>query len=57
MKKILTNLIMVGMAVTFFLLAVQAEPVTAFLGYSFGAIFVLALISSTISDLRGKNDA
>ena len=46
MKDLIARLIILTMAVTFFLLAYQAEPVTGFLGYFFGVILTLAFLVS-----------
>jgi hypothetical protein len=40
------NILVLAMSVTFFLLAMQAELVTAILGYVFGTLLVLAFILS-----------
>ena len=44
MNAFVPNVFVAAMSVTFFLLAVQAEPFTATLGYVFGGILALALI-------------
>lgn len=49
------NIVISAMAVTFILLAVQAEPVTAFFGYLFGFVLFLAVIRQTMSSTRGDN--
>ncbi len=55
MKTVFVNILVLLMAVTYFLLAVQAEIVTAVFGYIFGSILTLALIASVIN--QGKNNA
>jgi hypothetical protein len=40
------NILVLSMSVTFFLLAMQAELVTAILGYVFGTLLILAFILS-----------
>jgi hypothetical protein len=40
------NILVLAMSVTFFLLAMQAELVTAILGYVFGTLLILAFILS-----------
>ena len=47
MRAIVSNLLVIAMAVTYFLLAVQAEPITAFFGYLFGGLLVVAVIAAT----------
>jgi len=44
--KLATSLLVLAMSVTFYLLAMQAEIVTAVLGYIFGTLLVLAFIST-----------
>ena len=56
MAFIISNVTVTMMAVTFFLLAIQAEPFTAVLGFLFGAILSLAVIRQTIISAKG-NDA
>lgn len=55
MKKTAANILVLMMSVTYFLLAVQAEIVTAVFGYVFGSLLALALLASLIN--KGKNDA
>ena len=57
MSTVATNLYVLGMAVTFFLLAPQAEPITSFLGYTFGGVLVLALVIHTLRHAKGADDA
>lgn len=57
MTVIFSNIIVAAMSVTFFLLAGQAEPVTAVLGYIFGGILAIALISATVKQAKEWNDA
>ena len=61
MKAIMTNLIVLSMSVTYFLLAIQAEIVTKVLGFTFGGLLALALIRATIDQMRsddaGKSEA
>lgn len=58
MKMVIANILIALMAVTYILLAVQAEPVTAVLGYSFGAILFLALIRQVVAQAKeGEGDA
>lgn len=47
MKSVGTNIIVLLMAVTYILLAIQAEIVTAILGYVFGSLMALALLRQT----------
>ena len=44
--KIAANFLILAMSVTYFLLAMQAETVTAVLGYVFGVLLALAFIVS-----------
>lgn len=46
MKDLIGKLFILGMAVMFFLLAYQAEPITAGFGYFFGTIISLAFLLS-----------
>jgi uncharacterized membrane protein YiaA len=46
MKELVAKLLILGMAVTFFLLAYQAEPITAGFGYFFGTVITLAFLLS-----------
>lgn len=48
--KIVSVIVVAAMSITFFLLAFQAEPVTAVLGYVWGTVLSLAVINQ----LRGK---
>lgn len=48
MKQIMSLLLVVAMAATYVLLAVQAEPVTATLGYVFAVLLTLAVIAQTL---------
>lgn len=61
MKAIMTNLVVLSMSVTYFLLAIQAEIVTAVLGFTFGGLLALALVRATIEQVRsddaGKSEA
>jgi uncharacterized membrane protein required for colicin V production len=57
MRGIFTNLVVMLMAVTYFLLAIQAETVTKVLGFIFGGLLTLALIRATIEQVRTKDDA
>lgn len=57
MRIVLSNLVVVGMAATYFLLAVQAEPVTATFGYIFGGILSLSLIAQTVKQAQRSTDA
>jgi len=52
MTAIFSNIVVALMSVTFFLLAVQAEPVTAILGYVFGGILALALIRQVVAQSK-----
>lgn len=45
-----STIVVAAMSVTFFLLAFQAEPVTAVFGYVFGTVLFLAVLNQ----LRGK---
>ena len=56
MNFVIANVFVTAMAVTFFLLAVQAEPFTATLGFVFGGVLSLTVIRQTIVSARG-NDA
>lgn len=58
MKMVIANILVALMAVTYILLAVQAEPVTAVLGYSFGVILFLGLIRQVVAQAKeGEEDA
>lgn len=57
MQGIFTNLVVLLMSVTYFLLAIQAEIVTKVLGFIFGGLLALALIRATIQQVRTKDDA
>lgn len=57
MKMITANITVAAMSVTFFLLAGQAEPITKVLGYVFGVILAIALISATLSQAKEHEDA
>ena len=58
MKMVIANILVALMAVTYILLAVQAEPVTAVLGYIFGAILFPALIRQVVAQAQeGEEDA
>lgn len=46
MKDLIAKLFILGMAVTYFLLAYQAEPVTAVFGYIFGGLLTIAFLLS-----------
>ncbi len=50
---LLTRILLLVMSVTFILLAFQAEPVTAFLGYASGLFLFMSLLSS----FRRKDNA
>lgn len=56
MKMVIANVLVALMAVTYILLAVQAEPVTAVLGYVFGAILFLAMIRQVVAQAKGGDD-
>lgn len=51
----IANILITLMAVTFFLLASQAEPFTATLGFIFGAVLFLAVIRQTMQQGRDQN--
>lgn len=55
MKAIMTNLVVLAMSVTYFLLAFQAEIVTKVLGFTFGGLLALALIRATMDQMRSGN--
>lgn len=55
MKAIMTNLVVLSMSVTYFLLAIQAEIVTKVLGFTFGGLLALALVRATIEQVRSDN--
>ena len=57
MTNVFANIIVALMSVTYFLLAAQAEPVTKTLGYVFGVVLAIALISATIKQAKEWNDA
>lgn len=57
MSSVGINLYVASMAAMFFLLAAQAEPITAFLGYSYGVVLALALIVHTVRESKGGPDA
>lgn len=46
MKDLIAKLLLLLMGVTYFLLAYQAEPITAGFGYFFGVILVIAFLVS-----------
>jgi hypothetical protein len=46
MKERVAKLFVFGMAVTFFLLAYQAEPISAGFGYFFGIVLSIAILFS-----------
>lgn len=46
--KAITGILILAMAVTYFLLAMQAEIVTAVLGYTFGVLLALAYVLSLV---------
>jgi uncharacterized membrane protein YiaA len=46
MKETIARIILLGMTVTLFLLAYQAEPITAGFGYFFGVLLALAFLVS-----------
>ena len=46
MKEVIAKILILGMSVTYFLLAYQAEPITAGFGYFFGTIIFLAFLIS-----------
>jgi hypothetical protein len=49
----IANVVVFAMSVTFIVLAMQAEPITATLGYVFGGLLFIALIHQ----VKGKKDA
>lgn len=57
MRFIFTNIVVLLMSVTYFLLAIQAETVTKVLGFIFGGLLALALVRATIEQVRTKDDA
>lgn len=57
MRGIFTNIVVLLMSVTYFLLAIQAETVTKVMGFIFGGLLALALIRATIEQVRTKDDA
>ena len=52
MNVIVPNLVITTMAVVYILLAVQAEPVTKTLGFTFGGFLFVAMIAQIMA--RGK---
>lgn len=50
MKKVIANSFVAAMAVVYFLLASQAETVTATLGYICGVLMTIAVIRSAWKD-------
>lgn len=56
MKMVIANILVALMAVTYILLAVQAEPVTAVLGYSFGVILFLGLIRQVVAQAKEEEE-
>lgn len=46
--KILSNLLVIALASLYVLLAIQAEPVTATLGYIAAGLLTLAVITATL---------
>jgi len=57
MKGIVSNLLILIMSATYFLLAMQAEPITMVLGYVFGGILFAGLMMSTWKAARSREDA
>jgi uncharacterized membrane protein required for colicin V production len=57
MQKIFSNIVVLLMSVTYFLLAIQAEIVTKVLGFIFGGLLALALLRATFEQARTKDDA
>lgn len=55
MATILANIVVMLMSATFVLLAVQAEPFTATLGYLFAGVLFLAVVRQTTQ--ARNNDA
>jgi hypothetical protein len=56
MNYTVANIVITSMAVTFFLLATQAEPFTATLGFVFGAVLFLSVVRQTTQQRR-EHDA
>ena len=56
MKMVVSNIIVALMAVTYVLLAYQAEPITATFGYVFGAILFLALIRQVVVQAKESSE-
>jgi uncharacterized membrane protein YiaA len=46
MKDVIAKFFILGMAVTFFILAYQAEPISAGFGYFFGSLITIAFLLS-----------
>lgn len=48
MNQVIANVFVLAIVIELFLLSIQAEPVTAVIGYIFGSILLLALILHTL---------
>ena len=56
MKTVIPNVFITAMAVTYFLLAVQAEPITRVLGFIFGAILTIAILRQIFIQAKGEEE-
>ena len=57
MSFVTANIAITAMAVTFILLAVQAEPFTRTLGFVWAGVLFLAVIRQTLASQRRDEDA
>jgi len=57
MSFVTANIAITAMAVTFILLAVQAEPFTKTLGFVWAGVLFLAVIRQTLASQRRDEDA
>lgn len=56
MKTVVPNIVITAMSVTYFLLAVQAEPVTRVLGFIFGSILAIAIMRQVFIQAKGGEE-
>lgn len=57
MNFVTANIAITAMAVTFVLLAIQAEPITATFGYVWAGVLFLAVIRQTLASQKENEDA
>lgn len=57
MTFVTANIAITAMAVTFVLLAVQAEPFTKTLGFVWAGVLFLAVVRQTLASQKGNEDA